>query len=123
MINARASVNYLRPEENHLKLLEETICSSHRAVPIGVGNLIIHRALGRVLRIVLPQQQGKISFTSNAVLINKILLQSTGNYIQYLVINHNGKECEKEKIHTYIYIHTYTLTESLCCTPETNTTL
>ena len=28
--------------------------------------------------------------------INKVLLYSTGNYIQYPVINHNGKECEKE---------------------------
>ena len=27
---------------------------------------------------------------------NKVLLYSTGNYIQYPVINHNGKECEKE---------------------------
>ena len=45
---------------------------------------------------------------------NKALLYSTGNYIQYPVINHNGKEYEKEYI---IYI-----TESLCCTPETNTT-
>ena len=26
---------------------------------------------------------------------NKILLYSTGNYIQYPVINHNGKENEK----------------------------
>ena len=26
---------------------------------------------------------------------NKALLQSTGNYIQYPVINHNGKEYEK----------------------------
>ena len=25
---------------------------------------------------------------------NKVLLYSTGNYIQYLVINHNGKEYE-----------------------------
>ena len=31
---------------------------------------------------------------------NKVLLYSTGNYIQYPVINHNGKEYEKE----YIYI-------------------
>ena len=45
---------------------------------------------------------------------NKVLLYSTGNYIQYLIINHNRKEYEKG----YIYI-----TESLCCTPETNTTL
>ena len=28
----------------------------------------------------------------------KILLQSTGNYSQYPVINHNGKEYEKEYI-------------------------
>ena len=26
---------------------------------------------------------------------NKVLLYSTGNYIQYPVINHNGKEHEK----------------------------
>ena len=39
--------------------------------------------------------------------INKVLLYSTENYIQYPVINHNRKEYEKE----YIY-----MTESLCCT-------
>ena len=32
---------------------------------------------------------------------NKVLLYSTGNYIQYPVINHNGKEYEKEYICTY----------------------
>ena len=37
---------------------------------------------------------------------NKILLYSTGNYIQYFVINHNGKEYDKY-IYTYIYIHTH----------------
>ena len=31
---------------------------------------------------------------------NKVLLYSTGNYIQNPVINHNGKEYEKE----YIYV-------------------
>ena len=41
---------------------------------------------------------------------HKILLYNTGNYIQYPTIGHNGKEYEKECI-----------TESLCCTPETNT--
>ena len=41
---------------------------------------------------------------------NKVLLYSTGNYVQYLVITYNGKESE--------YI-----TESLCCTPGSNTTL
>ena len=29
---------------------------------------------------------------------NKVLLYSTGNYIQYPVINHNGKEYEKEYV-------------------------
>ena len=32
--------------------------------------------------------------------INKVPLYSTENYIQYPVINHNGKEYEKE----YIYV-------------------
>ena len=32
---------------------------------------------------------------------NKVLLYSTGNYIQYPVINHNGKEYEKECIYMY----------------------
>ena len=45
---------------------------------------------------------------------NKILLCSIGNYIQYPVINHNGKEYKKEC--TYI-------TESLCCIAEINKTL
>ena len=47
---------------------------------------------------------------------NGVLLYSTGNSAQYSVINHNGKEYEKECI--YICI-----TESLCCTLEINTTL
>ena len=33
--------------------------------------------------------------------INNVLLYSTGNYIQYPVINHNGKEYEKEYIYMY----------------------
>ena len=46
------------------------------------------------------------------------LLFSSENYIQHLVITYNGKESEKE----YIYIYTHILiSESLCCTPETNT--
>ena len=46
----------------------------------------------------------------------QVLLYSTGNYIQYPVINHNGKEYEKESV--YICI-----TESLCYTAVINTTL
>ena len=47
---------------------------------------------------------------------NKVLLYSTGNYIQYPVINYNGKEYEKECIYVC-------KTESLCCIVEINTTL
>ena len=32
---------------------------------------------------------------------SKVLLYSTGNYIQYPVINRNGKEYEKECIYMY----------------------
>ena len=32
---------------------------------------------------------------------NKVLLHSTRNYIQYPVINHNGKEYEKECVCVY----------------------
>ena len=38
---------------------------------------------------------------------SKVLLYSTGNHIQYPVINHNGKEYEKEYIYIYIYIYTH----------------
>ena len=41
---------------------------------------------------------------------NKVLLYSTGNYIQYPVINHNGKQYEKVYIYIYIYIYIYTHT-------------
>ena len=56
---------------------------------------------------------------------NKDLLYNTGNYIQFPIITYSGKESEKEYmygIHRYIYTHIYE-TKSLCCTPETHTTL
>ena len=34
--------------------------------------------------------------------IDKVLLHSTGNHIQYPVIIHNGKEYEKEYIYVYL---------------------
>ena len=52
--------------------------------------------------------------------INKVLLYSMGNYMQYLVINYNRKEYKKECVYIYIYIH---ITKSLCSTAEINTTL
>ena len=33
---------------------------------------------------------------------SKVLLCSTGNYIQYLVINHDEKEYEKESVGMYV---------------------
>ena len=47
---------------------------------------------------------------------NKVLLYSTGNYIQCLGVNPNGKEYGKK----YIYIK---ITESVCFRAEINTTL
>ena len=36
---------------------------------------------------------------------NKVLLYSTGNYIQYPVINHNGKEYEEEYVYIYVQVN------------------
>ena len=47
----------------------------------------------------------------------KDLLYNTGNYTQYFVITYMGKESEKECMYNVC------ITESLSCTPETNTTL
>ena len=55
---------------------------------------------------------------------NKVLLYSTRNYIQCLVINYNGKEYEKRIYIIIIYIILYIYkTESLCYAAEVNTTL
>ena len=35
---------------------------------------------------------------------NKVLIYSTGNYIQYPVINHNGKEYKKECVYVYNWV-------------------
>ena len=50
---------------------------------------------------------------------NEALLCSTGNYFQYLVINHKGKEYKREYIYIYVYVYTCII-ESLCYTAETN---
>ena len=47
---------------------------------------------------------------------NKVLLYSMGNCIQYLVLNHNGKEDFKS-----MYIICLCITESLNCAAEINT--
>ena len=48
---------------------------------------------------------------------NRVLLCSTGTYIQYPVINHNGKR-PQEYIQMYVCI-----TESFCCIAVIKTTL
>ena len=48
---------------------------------------------------------------------NEDLLYCTGNYTQYLVITYNIRECKK-----CVYLYLY-LSELLCSTPETKTTL
>ena len=50
-------------------------------------------------------------------------MYSTENYAQYLVMTYNGKESKKEYIYIiYVYIY-ICITDSLCCTIETYTTL
>ena len=36
---------------------------------------------------------------------NKVLLYSTGNYIQYVIIYHNGKVLKSVYIYIYVCIH------------------
>ena len=47
---------------------------------------------------------------------NEVLLHRTGNYIQSLGTDHDGREYEKGNVHTG-------MTASLCCTAEIGTTL
>ena len=54
------------------------------------------------------------------VINNKVLLYSTENYIQYPMINNNGKEYSLKRMCIYIYI-CICITESLCFTAEINT--
>ena len=48
-------------------------------------------------------------------------LYSTGNYIQSLITNHNGKEYEKEYICVCVCV-CVCIAESFCCIEEINTT-
>ena len=68
-------------------------------------------SMGKVRRGGINQEYGINIQTTMHKIINRSLLYSTGNYIQYLVITYNGKESEK-------YI---SKTESLFCTPESKT--
>ena len=46
---------------------------------------------------------------------NEVLLYSTGNYIQSLVMEHDGRCYEKKNVCIYIYICMHKM-GSLCCT-------
>ena len=46
-------------------------------------------------------------------------MYSTGNYTEYSVINHNGKEYKKEYIYVYIYISTILLSKFFSIYHET----
>ena len=39
--------------------------------------------------------------------VNRVLLYSTGNHTEYPIINHSGKEYEKEHVYIYIYIYIF----------------
>ena len=51
-----------------------------------------HHSYKTVIHVRLSGKSG----IQNSIRIVTILLYSTGKYIQYLVINHDGKEYEKE---------------------------
>ena len=52
----------------------------------------------------------------------EVLLYSTGNPIQSLGINHDGRSHKKMNICTYVYV-CVCMTGSLCCPAATGTTL
>ena len=69
---------------------------------------------------------------------NRVLLYSSGNYIQYPVVNQNGNKYKEECIHTHIHRYIFCIyfciyfllykfyiyiTKSICCTGETDKTL
>lgn len=45
----------------------------------------------------------KVNIKKSNKINSTVLLHGTGNYIQYLVVAYNERECEKE-IYIYIYI-------------------
>ena len=61
------------------------------------------------------QDQQMQTVTYRMDINNNVLLYTTGNYIQYLVINHMEKNVEKNAC--------ICISESLCCLVEMNTTL
>ena len=75
-------------------------------LPKGKGSGMINQEVGINIYTLLYIKQ----------ITNKDLLYSKEKYTQQFVITYKRKESEKEDMYVCI-------TESLCCTPETNTTL
>ena len=73
---------------------------------------------------------GGVGWTGNLGLVDAnlhewksdgVLLYSTENYVQSLVVEHNGRKYEQKNVYKYIYIYTHTqtyMTGSLCYTAE-----
>ena len=85
----------------------------------GVLRSLLRQLIAEVMEVVqartsLPQRTVRLYTTSRSSVSctlsyvewinNKALLYSTGNYIQYPVMNHNGKEYEKECICKYHWL-------------------
>ena len=47
---------------------------------------------------------GKIRYKNGGSINKKVLLYSTGNYIQYPMINHTGKEYKKTRMYIYVWL-------------------
>ena len=50
----------------------------------------------------IKRQISRVNLKIRAATNNRVLLYSTGNYIQWPVINQNGKEYEKGYIYMYV---------------------
>ena len=81
--------------------------------------MLIHTIHSSILAWRIPGQGSLAGYSSQGCkelyikqITNMDILYSTGNSTQYFVITYKGNESEKEY-----------MTESLCCIPESNTTL
>ena len=82
-------------------LLQRMLLLSYDSFTVTVGSLDLKGS--HVWRKDLKQALLKEFYTQN----NKVLLYSTRDYIQYLIITYIGKESEKEYINIYEYIYIY----------------
>ena len=96
--NERGRWAELKTKPSKLPTLKEAV--GGKPVIESEKKLIEEKNQGRSLESVHANLHVSIEWINN-----KVLLCCKGNYIQFLRINHNGKEYEKEYI--YIYTHTH----------------